>query len=460
MDTKVDVLNLEWRSEPGRDRIISSLVCNYLRYLGFKVQEGSIFKGFELIDKLNPKVLFLSNSIGAPINNAVIKYAASKGIICISGFSEGNFRENDISQFIWGHNQDDNFYESRLLVWSEKKKELALKHFGNQLGEKLAISGGIGFDLYKINEKKNGRDLFLRKYKKAEFENVIGFGCFDFGIFNPSDTRFERENRNRPKGEFLYFLEDRKLLNELLHKLILSNQKTLFLLKQHPGVELGFWASAIEDLESFSNVLILKNEESIYDCIDVSDFWISYESTTALEAWLLGKQTCLLNPQGGDFTRDQIYLGSPIFSTFEEIQNVIKKFYSTGELLGFKERTILRTELIKDTIQWDDGFNHVRAGNIIVGLLEMDKNSEKSFNLDFQFKFYVFKQRVYSIVINIINSYFKIFKKNKRIHMAIDLREFNDMRMKAFSEKLFCEQIDFYSKSNKSVQDLRCILCM
>ena len=50
------------------------------------------------------------------------------------------------------------------------------------------------------------------------------------------------------------------------------------------------------------------------ESISLSDLWITYESTTALEAWLLGVPTCLLNPSGTDFNfREGYHLGQENF---------------------------------------------------------------------------------------------------------------------------------------------------
>ena len=105
--------------------------------------------------------------------------------------------------------------------------------------------------------------------------------------------------------------------------------------KEHPGNTRGLFESGIAGAEKFPNVLILK-KESIVDCIAVSDFWITYESTTVIEAWLLGKQTCLLNPTGIDFPRANVYKGSPNYPDVPTLQAAIDSFYSTHELPSFQ----------------------------------------------------------------------------------------------------------------------------
>ena len=137
---------------------------------------------------------------------------------------------------------------------------------------------------------------FLKKYKKENYKKIIGIGCWDFGILEETDHRYVW-SRNQFGDEAIKKLKNDKIdFNLILKKIIINNPSILFLLKKHPGVLNGNTASGIEGLELFENVLIIKDEEPIIDCILISDFWLSYESTTALEAWLLDKQTCLLNP--------------------------------------------------------------------------------------------------------------------------------------------------------------------
>ncbi len=100
----------------------------------------------------------------------------------------------------------------------------------------------------------------------------------------------------------------------------------MFLLKEHPLNVYGGLGSAIENADKFDNVLILKDEEAIFDCISVSDFWLTYESTTAVEAWLMDKKTALLNPSGTDFPRANVYTGSPNYQNEEQLINAIKSF--------------------------------------------------------------------------------------------------------------------------------------
>ena len=447
MGNRVEILNLEWCSFSSRDRQMSSLVCNYLRYLGYSVVEGSVFNGYRLIEKYRPKLFFISNAIGAKANMDLIRYAYAKGIPIVTLISEGNFREKNILDFLWGWNREKKLYENVHLQWSERTKKMTLKHFP-KLENKVKVSGGVGFDIYKILRRSSKED-FLNKYKKASFKKVIGIGCWDFGVFFEKDSRFKYKTRH----EVNYFRKERFLFNKVLIQTIQNNPQILFLVKEHPGCQLGYMASGIEGAEKFKNVLILKHEESIFDCMNVTDFWITYESTTALEGWLMEKQTCLLNPQGGDFVRDEVSEGSPIYKNEKEVQNVINKFYRTGKLDGFSEREKVRKHLIKETIQWDDGLNHVRAGNEIVHVLEMTTLKKRE-----RFCFNKFlKKRIKQFISWNFSPYLKFF--NKFNYHYENRNYFDKNRLRKLQESYYKSQISFYNKINLNKEQLKSIKC-
>lgn len=436
----VDVLNLEWMSYPARDRNMSSLVSNYLRYQGYSVVEESLFRGYEMIEKHNPRLLFIANGIGAPANFNIVKYASLKGLKVVTMVSEGNYLETPeaVETFLWGWNKDRYMYEDVNIHWSTRTQNLAISQYPSIKG-KIKVSGGCGFDIYKIRPNKSKKE-FLKLYSKEKYEKTIGVGCWDFGYCRP-DTPLSIFNKDEEIVK--RFNQDRDLFNRVLLNIIKSNPSILFILKEHPGNRRGHDMSGIDGTEELDNVLILKYD-SIIDTIAASDIWLTYESTTVLEAWMLGKQTCLLNPTGIDFPRANVYLGSPNYPNEEALQNAIDLYYSTGELPGFNDhRTAAdRKKVIKDTIQWDDGLNHVRAGNEIIRVLESKIEKEKS-PIPMDIRIQKIKQRI-------ING-FKIKKSSIYQRSSSFKREEVD----AFSKDLYEHQVNFYKAHNLSKEDLR-----
>lgn len=451
--SKIKVLNLEWSSFPSRDRQSATLVCNYLRYMGFNVKEGSVFNGFFILSKFNPDVFFITNSIGADINFELLKYAKSKGIKVATLISEGNIDEEKgfVEEMIWGINEERILYEDSHMQWSEKSRNLTCKYFP-ELNGKVKVSGAVGFDIYKIAEKP-GKNSFLKRYKKEKYLNIVGVGCWDFGPFYPDDHRYSINISGFTSSDIERFIRDQNKFNEVLRYMVINNPDILFLLKEHPGCLGGHKASGIDGLQQYKNVLILKNEESIGDCINVSDFWLVYESTTAMEAWISDKQTCLLNPSGIDFIRDKTHLGSPNFPDTDSLQNAINTFYQYGELPGFSQLKINRDEIIADSIQWDDGLNHVRAGNEIIELIESIVPGSKS-KISFHNYIKVFKQMLYWNLSPFL-SFFSKFKSYAKF-----VKAFNPSELKAFQERRMKEQVAFYKRNNLQPEDLRRIRCI
>jgi len=224
-------------------------------------------------------------------------------------------------------------------------------------------------------------------------------------------------------------------------------------LKEHPGCLGRRRASAIEGLDDYENSLIIKNEESIIDCIGICDFWINYESTTAIEAWLLGKQTCLLNPSGTDFPRANVYQGSPNFPTIETLQNAINQFYENGELPGFNELDSYRDNIIKDTIQWDDGLNHVRAGNEIIDILEQKNRIELKKDTS-----HYAKEKYKQMILWYLSPYLSFLNQFK--FYAERVKAFNEKELRKFQQTRLYEQKVFYERKGLQKKDLRKIRCI
>lgn len=369
--SRIDVLNLEWTSSPSRDRVTATLVCNYLRIQGVSVEERSVFDGYHELNKLKPKLFLITNTVGAPVNRDLMRYAKSRDCLGLSLISEGNFQGDAKfhQEMIWGWNKQKSLEEDLHLQWSDRTQKITLQQHPELIG-RIRVSGGVGFDNYVISNRRPDRNKFFSDYVKNEYERIIGVGCWDFGCLYPEDPRYATFGPLYSDSQIQRFRKDGNDFDKILTEVALAHPHILFLVKHHPGLLLGHKGAGTAGLSKLPNVVVLKNEISVFNCIALSDFWLVYESTTAMEAWLLGKQTCLLNPSGRDFPRDIINEGSPVFTNAEQLASAIHDFYKCGELPGFSECENNRRRVIQETIQWDDGLNHVRAGNEILNLLE------------------------------------------------------------------------------------------
>jgi len=442
----IDVLNLEWGSSPNRDRQMSTLVCNYLRLQGLTVVEGSIWKGAELMRCHRPKVLFMASAIGDKLNFETMRYAVKNGITGITLVAEGNFspEPDSVDAFIWGsgNNSEQVLYESQQLMWSERTRQIFVDAYP-EWASRLYVSGAVGFDIYQIQEKID-KTKFLTELGFSTFTKVVGVGCWDFGTSYAKDYRNEIALNRFGQAQCDRFKKDGKLFNSILRSVIEANPDILFLLKEHPGRQLGALASGIEGLESLPNTLIIHKEKHVIECIGASDIWLSYESTTAIEAWLLGVQTGLINPSGRDFSRASLHKGSPNFSNADSLQQAIRCYFQNCELPGFSTRVDHRAEIIEETIQWDDGLNHVRAGNMI--LQNLKNISDPESKLNFLSKFSLREKLRWGLSACPIHPRLKEYKTRSRAFAEDELFEFTERRYK--------EQVAFYKSLNLSKEQL------
>ncbi len=384
-----DILNLEWASK-GRDIDIVEPVLSYLELkYGLKIVRESILNAEYKLLKYKPKVFIISNEIGAFENVNAVKFASKIGIKVVTLVSEGDFVDGDkrIKEFFWGWNKEEVFYEDLHLQWSERNITLIHKYVTNSKFYNLKVSGATGFDRYKILPFLRKED-FLLKYKRSNYKKVIGLAAWGFDqLLGEYSKIFKNELEIRIGGaELLNFhITAKDLLKNIYQKIIETNPDILFILKHHPAVEQKEYTEFYE-LDKYPNTITIQSEENIADIINVSDIWIAYESTTCLEAWLLGKQTMLVNPLGGDFKRSEIYRGSPIKISYEETQKAIEEFYKNNHLLGFKELEETRRQIITKVIEWDDGKNHIRAAEYIYELFSSPLKKPRNIDL------YVFNQ--------------------------------------------------------------------
>jgi len=425
----IDILNLEWRSFSSRDRDAATLVCNYLRYQGLSVYEGSIFNGYHLLKKYRPKVLFITNTTGARINQQVTRFAKKLKIAVITTISEGNLREEHIQEMVWGHNKERILFEDKYLVWSTKSKKLLLD-YNKELSGIVKVSGSAGHDKYSIFKNLHNNNI-----KKNQV--TIGIGCWGF------DYYLSNANDSIPQSHKDFFIKERDEFNKLFFNLIEKNKDCRFIFKEHPGNLLGHYGSGIESSINFANVEVYKNDKTILDCILESDLWITYDSTTAMEAWLLDKQTCILNPSKSKWPhqRDQMHSSQPILNSNEDLQSAINAIKSNKIISGFNNFAKKRKDVVKDVIGWNDGLNHVRVGNEII---EFVLNNGNKSVIDSKLKLPTRKNIILQRLKWILLQYFSFLRrlmKNQKLYIIWDNNE-----LIAFSREMMKQQCEFYDK--------------
>lgn len=356
---KCDILNLEWETNSRDTNIVEPVLC----YLEWKYDLCVVRSNYEnFLWKLiwhNPKMVIVSNYTGAPENTLLVRQAKSLGIKVISLISEGDVKNGKTSsQFFWGWNKKKEKLVDAFLLWSERSRRIFLDFVPESKQFPMTVCGATGFDRYKLLSFMDKR-TFLYKYQRTQ-TRIIGIASWGFDQIESMKTHPFYSDE-----QLQYLKRTRIRIRDAYCNMICAHPDTLFVLKVHPGARNHIEATEFEGLSKLPNVLLLSLEESISDVINVSDYWIAFESTTTMEAWLLGKQTIFFNPTGGNFTHSKIVEGSPEIVDEKGLEITYKTFYQTGNIPGFDERAPQRKKLIEDIIQYADGQNHRRAAEKI-----------------------------------------------------------------------------------------------
>ncbi|MEL7001349.1 MAG: hypothetical protein AAFN93_01305 [Bacteroidota bacterium] len=435
----------------GRDTEIMIPVAYTLeKYCNCKVKFLFIWDVYA-IRRLKPDAVLLPNIKGHNLYFEIAKYAYQNQVVVLAMESEGNFR-TDGSFPYWGYNTDKFFYQEWITAWSERTKKYLLR-FKEADNGRVVLTGGTGFDRYKICQFESRKDL-LKRYKLEKYKKVIGYAGWAFGkmyskhkdialahIHPDWDTRFKWSEKNRI------------IVREALRKLIESNKDTLFIFKRHPKEsfedDLTEGPNEMNELVDYDNVLYIRKEENIHNLIAISDLWLGFETTTSIEAWLLGKETILINPEV-DFVRNNIYKGSLIVPDYTGLEKYVDEFYDKGKINDFYDISLIqnRRQIIADAIGFGDGLNHLRACYYFAkSLKKRDRQKKISRNLRHLRLYYLMHIGKYFYVESIFrhlpgfkksiyvfkNMYLKGFYQRKKEYER-DLDKFHDQN--GITEKL------------------------
>ncbi len=385
------------------------LNCTFRHAVSFDIHQ---------IYKQKPDVVFTPNTIGSNLYFKIAKYAHSQNIPLFALISEGNFR-TDGSFNYWGYNRDKIFYQEYVCCWSERTLKFLLEKESRER-DKLVLTGGTGFDRYNIY-KYGGKEEFLKKHNKSQCKKIIGYAGWAFG----------KLQHKRGVEELLFFLggdpaklewieKQRRLVRDVLKEAIINNKDTLFILKKHPQENSPERTTEVEnemtDLKDYDNVLYIGEEEPLLNLISVSDIWTCFESTTSLEAWLMGKQTIYINPEV-DFKRDANYKGSALVRNYSEFQSMIDEYYTTGKISQFYsvDKNANRKELVRNIAGFGDGLNHIRASYYLNKTIEKLKIKSAP---EYKFNFLYFLYHIFTItggLFYIRSFYRKLYKFNKHL---------------------------------------------
>ena len=432
------VLFLGW-STKGRDiEIDLPLMYFFEKILKWKVIHQTIFNLPEVV-KTKPDLVLMTNTTGAVRQVEVSRLIENSGFPFFSHVSEGMFREIDIEEFVWGWGKNEKrMSESLSMLWSQKSYDMAVSNFPDT-AKKFRVSGGIGFDKYKI--------LDTRKLDSGNYKKCVGYAAFDFhNIVLKKKIHIE----NMGEDAFKQLMSLATLSNKILHHLVKNNPDILFFLKQHPGDSENCVSLEFENITNYENIRILKSGVSIVDVIGSSDIWLNINSSTNLEAWLMGKPSIsfLTNEEG--FSSDVIN-GSLIEDDCCCIQNYIDEYYLSGRIQDFEIKKGIRSGLISDYIGFSDGLNHVRYMSFLKPFIENVENGilqRGDWNISIKYRGKAYLQRLLYRFAN--GKYHLPFFKKWASYYHI----YNVDKLVVAKDKYYEAMDFFYSPRRKEIQDV------
>jgi surface carbohydrate biosynthesis protein len=351
--------------QQGRDvEMLLPLVYHAEKYLACEVEFLFVWDIFAIYRK-KPDLIILANTIGSKWHFEIAKYAHEQNITVFALLSEGNFRTNGTFNY-WGYNSDKKFYQEYFCHWSERTRTFLSAEIPDH-ASRMVLTGAVGFDRYRIYQFPS-KQSFLHRKGMTRFRKVIGYAGWAFGKVYSKTGQEELKYflREKPESWMEWTKYQMLEVESVLRKLIEHNSDTLFLLKVHPNETHPHITrespNEMYRLKDYPNVWYIKNEENIHDLIAISDIWMGFETTTAIEAWMLNKETVLINPDP-NFARDPVHSGSVIAKTFSSVQSQIDEFYSNGFTIEFNkpEKSGARKKIIEESIGFADGLNHLRA---------------------------------------------------------------------------------------------------
>ena len=436
MRTKTDILSFTYSSR-GRDiDIVEPVLSELESKYNLSIKRKWLYDNFVYdILKYKPKVLVLANAIGCTSHYYSCKFASMLGVKVVTFASEGDYRviDNSLDTMLFGWNKDLKLFEDLHLEWSQKNIDLFKQHQGYD-ENKIKLSGATGFDKYKLL-KMLSKEQFIQKYSLKPNSKIVGLGGWTF------DFQFDPNHSTGP----IFFGEELEGIKKSFYAvrdgyeyLVKNNPNIYFVAKLHP-LTMDDKYDEFQNIYKYPNVLKFKTEENIYDLINVSDFWITFDSTTALEAWLLGKTTLLYNPIIKDFNRSSISEGSPIIQTETDLNASVGEFYNKGFIESFKNLESKRTQIIKDVIGFDDGRNYIRASKYIIDIMSTPKHIVKK---DYLFIFKMISYLFAYLFRNFIYRHKLPLFENKRQAFAKVMEGLFDDKEREYYHELYLKAIN------------------
>lgn len=363
--------------DSGRDiQALAPILYNLANYQNCKIIHAYIFESYKVVC-IKPDLVLLSNAIGSREHFNLLKQCYERNIPVFSLTAEGNLKDEYYkSDICWGWNIDKIIYQYKYCFWSSRSMKLFSDHHPNIDNSKFALTGGSGFDLYRMiknySQVKNSlTDL------TAGYEAVIVYAGWAFGkVYSlPDLNHLAKVYPGDRLPEYVEWAKDtRQNIEDILRSAIKAFPNYLFVFKKHPREHskalIDEPMNEMSPLENYDNVYYLRGSEyTLIDLLQIASVWTCFESTTVMESWLSGIPTINIIPNDDRRMSTYVATGSTISidsnSFIENLKHQIKLKKSNSFSISD-----IQIGIIKNAIGFYDGLNHLRIIKEILKLLE------------------------------------------------------------------------------------------
>ena len=229
-------------------------------------------------------------------------------------------------------------YIDYFFLWGEKHRVVNSEHCKNFLNILKPIGqfrvdilrndflNYIDLQAKKIKEKYNNFILITTKFSKYNHPKKLKLGKMDDDLISFNDRQSDVQKKNM--FAFKNFIDN--------FSKSFPNQKII--LRPHPGEDLEFWKNTVAN---YKNIILINDDLSTCYWIKACDFLISYNCTTALEAYFLKVPNINYSPFE-EYVHD-----------YEVIKSVSMLIKDEGQLMSLIENYKLNKK-INDLIKIDE----------------------------------------------------------------------------------------------------------
>lgn len=373
-----------------------------------------MYKGY-LINIIKPDLIILPNAVGSREVVEISRLAKKCGVPLFINTAEGNIPDWYYKEGrFWGWITERRWYASFMAMWNQRSVDALLKYNKN-IDFPVKLTGGTGFDIYSI-KRKLGKH---KRGKHGDYQLTVGYAGWSFGKFYSSNdlNHLKKTYAHTNFNEYVDWAKTkRKQVMEILEAAIKTHPDVLFLLKKHPREHDPSMTTPplneMNPLLHYGNVIYLdKSKETLGDIISKCDIWTSFESTTMMEAWLLGIETANLLPEGDNRVSTNIIEGSVILTEANGLSDLIVEYKKNLKLQVGDEILKKRKGIISGNIGYMDGLNHVRFVKAIKeGVSSFKEKRRYYLSLETAYSTLLYYLMIVALRIPMLNSIIKVKK--------------------------------------------------